>query len=109
MMQEAKQRKTRIITTDYVLAETATLLSARGYRRIVEPFFESVFASIACKVEWMDPVRFMQVRGFMQRHHDKSWSFTDCFSFCVMDELKLHRAMTSDHHFRQAGFEPLLV
>jgi uncharacterized protein len=45
----------------------------------------------------------------MRRHQDKEWSFTDCFSFHVMRELKLHRALKSDHHFQQAGFAALLV
>jgi predicted nucleic acid-binding protein len=34
----------------------------------------------------------------------KGLSFTDCTSFVVMRELKLREALTTDHHFAQAGF-----
>ena len=57
----------------------------------------------------MNPERFEQVRRFFVKHHDKAWSFTDCFSFCVMQERKIQQALASDDHFRQAGFEPLLT
>jgi len=99
----------RFVTTDYVLDETATLLNAGGHGRPAEAFFQAVFASRACRIEWMDPDRFAQTRQFFLKHHDKSWSFTDCFSFLVMRELGLRDALTTDAHFRQAGFNPLLV
>ena len=33
---------------------------------------------------------------------------TDCISFVVMEERGLSEALTSDHHFEQAGFSVLL-
>ena len=38
------------------------------------------------------------------RYRDKDFSFTDCTSFILMRELKLREALTTDHHFVQAGF-----
>ena len=35
---------------------------------------------------------------------DKSWSLTDCISFVIMLERGLSDALTTDHHFAQAGF-----
>jgi len=36
---------------------------------------------------------------------DKDWSLTDCISFEVMKEKDIYLAYSSDHHFKQAGFE----
>jgi uncharacterized protein len=47
----------------------------------------------------------MQLMG--ERQH-KDWSLTDCISFVVMKEHGLHDALTTDQHFRQAGFAALL-
>jgi hypothetical protein len=48
------------------------------------------------------------VRLFESRP-DKDWSLTDCLSFMVMAERQLPKALTSDRHFVQAGFEALLL
>lgn len=39
---------------------------------------------------------------------DKQWSLTDCASFVVMQERGITVALTTDRHFAQAGFLPLL-
>ena len=109
ILQRAAQGSERFVTTDYVLDETATLLKARGYRHLVGPCFDAVFLSTACRVEWMDPDLFGETRQFYLKHHDQDWSFTDCFSFVVMRMLGLREALTTDAHFRQAGFNPLLL
>jgi predicted nucleic acid-binding protein len=105
----ARRAKHRFVTTDYVLDETATLLRARGAGHLVAGLFDAVFASNACRIVWMDADRFEVCRAFFLEHRDKDWSFTDCVSFCVMRELGLRRALTTDRHFAQARFEPLLV
>jgi predicted nucleic acid-binding protein len=106
---KASRARARLITTDYVLDETATLLRARGCGHLVEPLLSRVMASRACRIEWMDAERFASTRRHMARHGDKTWSFTDCFSFVVMAELGLQVALTKDRHFKQAGLRALLV
>ena len=103
-----EQRK-GFVTTDYVLDETATLMKARGHSYLLRAFFDVVFRSAACRVEWTDRKRFERAVRFLLDHEDKPWSFTDCLSFCVMEELGIRQALTKDKHFRQAGFEALPV
>lgn len=107
-LDKARRRGRRFITSDYVLDETATLLKARGYMRLVGPFFDKALESHACRVEWTDPDRFDQARKFFLKHADQAWSFTDCVSFCIMKEFRLRDALTKDKHFHEAGFVVLL-
>jgi predicted nucleic acid-binding protein len=100
--------QTPIVTTDYILDETITLLQSRRQPHLVEPWLTSILKSDYCRIVWMDATRFEEVRCFFTKHADKEWSFTDCFSFCVMRERQIGQALASDQHFRQAGFSTLL-
>lgn len=108
ILRTAKADKRRLVTTDYVLDETATLFKARGQMRLVYTLFESVLSSKACHIAWTDETRFSTARTLFSKHADQAWSFTDCVSFCTMKELRLQEALTADHHFEQAGFIALL-
>jgi predicted nucleic acid-binding protein len=108
-LERAARARRRFITTDYILDESATLLKARRQAQLLRAFWESVFASSACRVEWMTPETFAQTQRFFLKHGDRPWSFTDCFSFCVMRARGLRDALSTDVHFRQAGFHPLLL
>ena len=48
------------------------------------------------------------VRSSFAARPDKEWSLTDCISFVAMNERDITDALTSDHHFEQAGFRILL-
>jgi predicted nucleic acid-binding protein len=109
IMEESRCARRRAVTTDYVLDETATLLRARGLRKQLKEFLHLTEASQALTIEWMTPDRFAAARGFMLKHLDQEFSFTDCVSFVVMKELRLLDALATDQHFRIAGFNPLLM
>lgn len=44
-----------------------------------------------------------------QTRLDKEWGLTDCISFALMRQEGIEDALTSDVHFRQAGFQTLLL
>jgi len=48
-------------------------------------------------------------RDLFAARPDKAWSLTDCVSFVVMQDHDLADALTTDHHFTQAGFHALLA
>jgi predicted nucleic acid-binding protein len=108
LLTRATQSKGRFVTSDYILDETATLLRARRQAHQSVAFFETVFGSQACRIEWMNPERFEETRRFFIKHQDQAWSFTDCFSFCLMRSLRLSDALSAEEHFRHAGFNLLL-
>ena len=108
VLRSAAEDKRRLVTSDYVVDETATLLQARGLVRLIPPFFETVFTSSACRLIWMDADRFHRTRAFFLRNLGRDWSFTDCADFVIMKELRIREALTKDSHFEEAGFVALL-
>lgn len=108
VLRRAAGRGQCFITTDHVIDETLTLLKARGYRRLLADFIDSVLQSNACRIEWTDSTRFLETVRFFLKRLDQAWSFTDCLSFQVMAELRLREALTKDAHFEAAGFIALL-
>jgi predicted nucleic acid-binding protein len=107
-LRELRRKRARLVTSDYILDETATLLKARGRAHLLKDFFEKVATSKACQVEWTDAGRFDATRTFFLKHADQAWSFTDCLCFHIMKELRIREALTKDAHFHEAGFVVLL-
>jgi uncharacterized protein len=102
------QSARRIYTSDAVVSETATLMKARRRSHFTPELFQMLKVTQSISMEWITPERFTQTTEFFLRHADKDYSFTDCSSFVLMRELGLRHVLTKDHHFRQAGFVPLL-
>jgi predicted nucleic acid-binding protein len=92
------------VTSDYVADETLTLLRIRLGIDAAESWWKQVDASSRVRWEYVSPGRADKARGLFFRYRDKNFSFTDCTSFILMRELKLREALTTDHHFLQAGF-----
>ena len=94
-----------LVTTDYVVDETLTLLRARMGLEAAARWWAQVDTSSRVQWEWMNPDRTAKARAWFFDWPDKQFSFTDCTSFVVMRELRIRRALTTDRHFLQAGFE----
>jgi uncharacterized protein len=92
-----------LLTTNYVVDETLTLLRARGERTralmLGEGFFNSQLAEIYTLAE-DDIVLAWEV---FKRFDDKDWSFTDCTSKVVIERLRIQQAFVFDNHFKQFG------
>lgn len=101
-------KRRRFFTTDYVVDETVTLLLIRHSHAAAADFLEAVSRTEALSLEWVGQERFFTATRKFNRHADKQWSFTDCVSFVVMQELHTRDAFTTDRHFVQAGFAALL-
>ena len=93
-----------LVTTDYVADETLTLLRMRLGLDVAEAWWHRWMAVRVCAGSSSACARADKARGMFFRYTDKDFSFTDCTSFVVMRELKLREALTTDHHFAQAGF-----
>jgi predicted nucleic acid-binding protein len=98
----------RLVVTEYVVSETVTLAKVRGGAPVALRVLDLVEQSAGIRIEWIGASRFDAVKAFARRHADHDYSFVDCASFVVMRELRLSQALTTDGHFKEAGFEPLL-
>lgn len=97
-----------LVTTEHVLVETATLLRARGTPALERKFFALLDATTRIRIVWASFPFFIRTRELFLKHQDKGWSFVDCASFVLMKEEGLRDALSTDKHFKQAGFVPLL-
>ena len=94
-----------LVSTDYVIDETLTLIRFRLGLRAAARWWAQIDASSRIRWERIDSSRAEIARRWFFEWTDKGFSFTDCTSFVVMEELSLRRALTTDRHFSQAGFE----
>jgi predicted nucleic acid-binding protein len=106
----ARQQGRKIVTTNYVLAELVALLSSpiRMPRPAAITVVEDVRASTYVEVIHVDPTLDVEAWQFLRSRPDKEWSLVDCVSFVVMSKRGILEALTTDHHFEQAGFVRLL-
>lgn len=100
--------KTPLVTTDYVIDETATLLVARRAGGMLGSLFERTGQSTALTLTPVGPGRFREACGYLLKHCDQGYSFTDVTSFIVMRELGCADVLSNDWHFEKAGFRCLL-
>lgn len=98
----------RVITTDYVVDETLTLTKARIDARTSLSLLDRMERSESIDLQILTNERFLASKQYFRKHSDHDYSFTDCTSFVVMDELDIRAALTTDRHFAEAGFEMLL-
>jgi predicted nucleic acid-binding protein len=104
----ASQNQTRIVTTEFVLLETANFCRSSRDRERFAKFAVALETNplttiVRCDTDWFH----LAMERFADRP-DKEWSLTDCISFVVMEERGLTDALTNDHHFEQCGFTALL-
>jgi hypothetical protein len=101
----ALERGSLLVATDYVVDETLTLIRMRLGPAAAKAWWERVEGSSRLRWEWIGVARAEKARSVFFRQRDKDYSFTDCTSLVVMQELKLREVLTTDHHFRQMGFQ----
>jgi predicted nucleic acid-binding protein len=97
---------TVLVTTDYVLDETYTLVRSTLGHRVAVRFGWEIQKNDMILVQTDESIQ-KKAWTVFERYSDKTFSFTDCTSFVVMEEGKIKTAFTFDGHFRQYGFHTL--
>jgi len=96
-----------LITTDYILDETLTLLRSRRGLAAAAAFIDKVNKSKSVRVFWINEDLFEKALGIFLKSEHKSWSFTDCTSFSLTRELSVSETFSFDNHFREAALQLL--
>ena len=93
----------QLITTDYVIDETLTLLRVRGEYRCAFEFGESMFDFPTAKIHYVTIEEIHEAWRIFRDYRDKTWSFTDATSKVVIERLGIRQAFAFDEHFKQFG------
>jgi predicted nucleic acid-binding protein len=98
-----KQNKEPLLTTDYVIDETLTLLRARGEPTRAISLGEQFFSGRLTKIYFLSEDDIHETWEAFRKFSDKDWSFTDCSSRVAMEKLGITHAFCFDHDFVQFG------
>jgi len=98
------------LTHNYVIAELIPLAITRKFSRArTLEFLVELMNDPQITIIWTDDLMTEKALRLLSERNDKSWSLCDAVRFVLMDEFGLTDALTTDHHFEQAGFVRLLT
>lgn len=105
-----RQEGNKVITTNYIIAELMALLTSplRMPRPALIAFIESIKSSPHVEFIHIDQTLDVKAWQLLKNRPDKEWNLVDCSSFVLMQQRGILEALTTDHHFEQAGFVRLL-
>lgn len=102
-LQRCGQEGHRLVTSNFVLAESHALVLSRLGSSQARKFLQSVLQGKVV-VERVSEIDEDRARGILFRYVDKTYTYTDSTSFAAMERLGIERAFTFDRHFAQYGF-----
>lgn len=92
-----------LVTSDYILDETLTLLRYRLGWKPAQTFGKSLLRGDIAVLHDLSRKDKEDAWGIFCQYRDKSFSFTDCTSFALMRRLKLTTAVAIDSDFKTYG------
>jgi uncharacterized protein len=99
--------RTELITSNYVLVETATLLQ----RRLGIPWVEAMESYLIPEltVVWVQPELHQRAMSALLSANRRELSLVDCVSFEIMRSRGVVHAFAFDRHFAERGYDLPLV
>ena len=94
----------RIVTTEWVLGETWTLVNHWGNHDGAMFCLEAIRSLPGVEVETVTPADLKAAWTWLSRHEERPYSFVDAVSFRVMQRRRLTEALAFDGDFAAAGF-----
>ena len=108
LAEQLQEAGTQLVTTRAVMLEIGNALSKQRYRSAAIRLLNALDLDPAVEIVPLSEHFYARAFQLYRERADKNWGLTDCVSFVVMTERGLVEALTTDEHFRQAGFRALL-
>ena len=104
--QKALARNRLLVTTNYIIAELVALLSSRSRisRQQIVTTIDALKTTPHVEIIHVDTNLDASAWVLLRTYIDKEWSLVDASSFVIMTSYGMTEAITTDHHFTQAGF-----
>ena len=96
-----------LVTSNFVFDESVTLIRYRLGFVAAKSFGSGLMSGGLAKVHRVDKLDENRAWEIFTRYRDKSFSFTDCTSFSIMQRLKIDTAVAIDDDFRAFGLNCL--
>ena len=97
------------ITTEAVLIESGNAVSSQRWRQLGIAALNDLRSDPNIAVILVDTALLERAIELYSSRPDKEWGLTDCLSFVVMQDNAVRKALTTDRHFEQAGFQIVLA
>lgn len=97
-----------VATSSWILLELADHLCDEQNRHLFGELIEALREDARYEIAPADQEILDAATQLYVEREDKDWSLTDCTSFVLMRLRGLAEALSTDHHFEQAGFIALL-
>lgn len=105
---ELLQSKAQLLTSNFVLSETYTLIRSKVSHQAAVEFMKRLDQT-GIKVLRVSEAIEQTGKAIFVRYDDKDFSFVDCTSFALIDHHRLDQAFAFDGHFRQYRFKRAVV
>ena len=108
LAEELEEAGTSFVTTRAILLEIGNALSKVRYRQAAVRLLAALEHDPKVEIVPAAEDIYRRAVEIYSERLDKEWGLIDCMSFVVMTDQQLVDALTTDNHFRQAGFRVLL-
>ena len=107
LLEDLWENGEEVVTSDYILDETITLISVRlPFDKVKEfiKYVEQAYQEGYIKLLWIQEEYFDDAKKFRLKYNDKPRiSFTDFTTMAVMKRRNITRIITKDRHFEEVG------
>lgn len=109
LAEQLEANGSQLITTRAVMLEIGNALAKLRYRDAAIELLDSLEQDPNVEIIPISEKLYQRAFELYRERPDKEWGLTDCISFVVMKGLNIKNALTTDEHFKQAGFNVLLL